>query len=117
MSIDIKELLEKANITGETVEEARSGESVFLLYTPHWASLPGTPINLEIIAPNFVEVLLKLETEDQENLVLAILSLVPEVGDTQVITDNRGSDKKRRGGRVTQVKSERNGEIQLLITR
>lgn len=117
MSKDIKELLEKANITEEMVEEARSGESLFLLYAPYSASNPGTSINLEIIAPNFVEVLLKLDTEDQENLVLAILSLVPEVGDTQVITDNRGSDKKRRGGRVTQVKSERNGEIQLLITR
>jgi len=117
MSKDIKELLEKAQITEEMVEEARSGESMFISYAPHSAQHPGTPINLEIIAPNFVEVLLKLEPEDQENLVLAILGLVPEVGDTEVIVDTHGSDKKRRGARVTQVKSERGGEIQLLITR
>lgn len=74
-------------------------------------------VNLEIIAPNFAEVLLKLEPEDQENLGLEILNLVPEVGDTEVIVGTYDSDKKRRGARVTQVKSERNGEIQLLITR
>lgn len=116
MSTDIKELLEKAEITEDMVEEARSSESMFLSYHLHASDLKVLA-NLEIIAPNFVEVLLKLEPEDQENLIGAILRLVPEVGDTQVITDNRGSDKKRRGARVTQIKSERNGEIQLLITR
>ena len=116
MSKDIKELLEKAGITKEMVEEARSGESVFLSYHLHSAEFDGL-VNLEVIAPNFVEVLLKLEPEDQENLVLAILGLVPEVGDTEVIVDTHDSDKKRRGARVTQVKSERNGEVQLLFTR
>jgi|GEM_PF-2209435 len=116
MSEDIKELLEKANITEAMVEEARSGESMFLTYHLHSSDFQGL-VNLEIIAPNFVEILLKLELEDQEELILAILSLVPEVGDTQVITDNHGRGKKRRGARVTQVKSERNGEVQLFITR
>lgn len=109
MSKDIKELLEKAGITEEMVEEARSSETTFLSYT----GVNDQYVNLEIVAPNFVEVLLKLGPEDQENLVLAILGLMPEAGDTEVIVD---SDKKRRGARVTQVKSERSEEIQLLIT-
>ena len=116
MSKDIKELLENANITEEMVEEARSGESMFLTYHLHSSDFQGL-VNLEIIAPNFVEVLLKLEPEDQENLISAIRRLLPEVGDTEVIVDTHGSDKKRRGARVTQIKSERGGEIQLLITR
>lgn len=116
MSKDIKELLKEAGITEETVEAARADESTFLSYrldTTDFQSL----VNLEIIAPNFVEALLKLEPEHQESLVVAILGLVPEVGDTEVIMDTYGSDKKRRGARVTQIKSERGGEIQLLITR
>lgn len=117
MSIDIKQLLDMADVPEEHANEALMGENMFLSYVPRDGDHEGKRINVEIAAPNFAEVFLKLAVEDQESLLDAMLFLAPAVGHSDTITDARGSDKKRRACRVTQVICETEGEIQLLVTR
>lgn len=112
MSKDVKELMKEAGITEEQVDAARSTESVFLSYL-----INGRPVHVEIIAPNLVETLLQLPTKDQSNLIAVMLNLVPEVGDHEVIVDDYGNGKKHRGARVIRMRSDRDEDINLLITR
>lgn len=112
MSKDVKELMEEAGITQDHLDAARSTESAFLHYLIH-----GRPVFVEVIAPNLVETLLQLPYDDQAKFMAVILNLVPDVGDQEVIVDDHGDGKKRRGARVIRMKSERDKFINLLITR
>jgi hypothetical protein len=112
MAKDVKELMQEAGITEEQVDAARSTESMFLFY-----QINGRPVHVEIIAPNLAEAMLKLPADKQSNLIAVMLNLVPEVGDHEVLVDDHGSGKKHRGARVIRMRSDREEDINILITR
>ena len=111
MTKDIKELLSDADINEEKVGVERS-ESMFLSYTIH-----GTQIHVELLTPNLSETLLKLPVKDQRNLISVLSYLVPQIGDHFLIVDDHGNGKKHRGARIIRIRSEQEGDINLLITR
>ncbi len=111
MSKNMKKLMEEAGITEEMVDAARSSESIFLSYI-----IKQKWVRLEVIAPNLTEALLQLPPDLQEKMVAALVGLVPEIGDSEVLDDD-SDHKKRRGARVIRMKSEEEGEINLLLTR
>ncbi len=112
MPKEVKELMRQAGITEEQVDAARTTESVFLSY-----QINGRHVHVEIIAPNLAEAMLKLPTCKQSNLIAVTLNLVPEVGDYEVLVDDHGNGKKHRGARVIRMRSDREEDINILITR
>lgn len=107
----MKKLMEEVGITDEMVDAARSSESIFLSYL-----INGRWVRLEVIAPNLTEAVLQLPPEFQEKMVAVLVGLVPEIGDSEVLEDH-SDHKKRRGARIIRMKSEAEGEINLLLTR
>lgn len=103
--------MEEIGITEEVVDAARAGESIFLSYL-----IEQKWVRLEVIAPNLTEALLQLPPELQEKMVTVLVGLVLEVGDSEVLEDD-SDHKKRRGARIIRMKSEKEGEINLLLTR
>jgi len=109
---DINYLLEHAGISQDRVDAARDIESIFLSY-----SVQGRTVHVEVIAPNLAEALLKFSAEEQARVIAVLLNLVPKVGNKAFIVDEHDGGKKRRSARVIRIRSERDEDISLLITR
>lgn len=107
----IQRLMEMSKITEQEMVDARDTEGKFVSH-----SINGRAVHVEIMAPNIADVLLGLSTANQLKLFTAMLNLVPNVGDQDVITDDRG-DKKSRAARVIRTRCESPEGIGLLITR
>lgn len=112
MTKDVKELMTAAGVNEDQVDAARSTDSMFLSYV-----INGRPVHVEIIAPNLAETLLRLPTDTQASMIAVALYFVPEVGDHEVLVDDHGNGKKHRGARIIRIRSDRDEEINLLITR
>lgn len=110
MTTDIKNILRQVGLTSDYIDAATESESIYLAYDI------GTPVTVEIIAPNLADTLLRLDPEDQTEVISVIARLVPEVGDHEVIVDEQGG-KRQRGARVIRMRSDDEQEVSLLITR
>ncbi len=112
MAKDAKDLLKVVGITKDELDAARYPESVFVAYTA-----ANMRVEVEIIAPNFAELLLQLPVHYQEKLIANILPLVREPGDVETIEDSLDDGKKRRAVRVFRMKPQGDNFANLLITR